>query len=160
MHLMTISEIIHYETDGSELWSEKNLTNTFHTQGQEYILKSLFAQNPITNSYYVGLDNRIAINVADISSGLVGEPNNNGYFRKAISTAGGFGTILNTNWQIKSSTLLFTAVGGGWGPVRNAFLTTSTGNSGFLISSVPLLSARTLTVGQTLSFRFVLSFGG
>ena len=157
---MTISEIVHCDTNGIELWRSENLRNVFHIQGEEFFLKALFTQAIIPGSYYVGLDNRLTINKADIPSGLVGEPGGNGYSRQAVSTAGGFGATYDSGkWNVKSITLLFNATGAGWGPVRNAFLTTATGNSGKLISSVALLSPRTMTAGQTLTFRFALSLG-
>jgi hypothetical protein len=154
---MTISEIIHFDIDGKELWRMEDIHNVFHVQGEEYFLKALFTGLAIPTNYYVGLDNRLNINKADIASGLLGEPTGGGYTRKTVSS---FGAVYESGkWRVKSTTLIFNAIGGGWGPVRNAFLTTSTGNSGYLISSVPLQSPRTLTDGQSLSFRYVLAMG-
>ncbi len=160
MRLMTILEACHHDANGNVLWQASNLHNTFHNTGEEFFLKTLFTQQvALPTTYFVGLDNRLTINQADIMSGLLGEPSGNGYSRIGVGTSAGFGAeFVSGKWVVKSTTVLFRA-NGTWATVRNAFLTTGTSNSGYLIASVPLLSPRTLTAGQAISFRFVLGLG-
>lgn len=164
MRLMTIEEVIHYDKDGNILWSAKNLPNTLHTQGQEFILKSVFVGSAgviVPASYYVGLDNRTTVNQADILANIVGEPTTNGYSRQTLSSQTGFGALFDqANWRVQSASVVFTALGGSWGPVSNAFLTTGSAMSGFLISTVPLPTAKTINNGETFSFKISLSLGG
>lgn len=160
MRLMTISEAYHYDTDGSVLWQGSDLHNTFHYAGEEFFLKSLFTQLTIPSTYYIGLDNRLTINQSDNSSSISGEPVGNGYARAAINTSSGFGASFSSpKWQVQTVTIFFNSTGS-WTTVRNAFLITTAGSGGYLIASVPLQSIRTLTSGQSLSFRFVLQLGG
>jgi len=161
---MTIVEAIHYSKNGEILWSDTNLKNVLHTQGQEFMMKALFAGSSgvtIPSTYHVGLDNRTTVNQADTIQNLVGEPVGSGYQRYSLSSQTGFGAVFDlSNWKVKSSTLIFNATGSGWGPVRNAFLTTAAGNSGFLISTVPLSGVKTITNGESFTFKIVLGLGG
>jgi hypothetical protein len=161
MRLATIINAVHYSKDGDILWQATNLPNTLHTQGQQYMLETLFTGLAIPQVYYVGLDNRSVINQADILASITSEPTGNGYQRYALNSQTGFTPNFNlANWTVVSNTLLFTAVGGSWGPVKNAFLTTASSTQGFLISSLPLSSAITVNNGETFSFQLVLGLGG
>ncbi len=156
---MTILEACHHDAKGSVLWQASKLYNTFHNSGEEFFLKALFTQQvALPTTYFIGLDNRLTINQADIASGLTGEPSGNGYSRVGVGTNSFGAEFAGGKWLAKSVTVLFRATGT-WATVRNAFLTTGTSNNGYLIASVPLLSPRTLTAGQAISFRFVLGLG-
>jgi hypothetical protein len=67
--LLTILEIKHVSKDGKILWEAKNLCNTFHSQGEDFILRAVFlggqANTYIPEDYYFGLDNRATISVSD-----------------------------------------------------------------------------------------------
>jgi len=156
---MTIEEVIHRDKDGNILWRADNLPNKFHTQGQEFILKACFAGSSgvtIPSSYYVGLDNRTTVNQADILANLVGEPTTHSYVRQTLSSQTGFGAVFDlSNWKVRSASIVFIAIGGSWGPVRNAFLTTGS----FLISTVPLPSVKTVNNGESFSFKINLALG-
>jgi len=158
---MTIREVIHHDKEGNALWRAENLSNQFHTQGQEFILKAVFAGSSgvtIPTSYYVGLDNRSVINQGDTLENIVGEPTQFGYGRQVVSSQTGFGAVFDTvNWKVISKTIVFNATGGSWGLVRNAFLTTGSAVTGYLISTVPLPSSRTVNNGEFFSFKMNLA---
>ena len=160
---MTIEEVVHRDKDGNILWSIDNLHNQFHTQGQEFILKAVFAGSSgvtIPTTYYVGLDNRPVVNQADILANISGEPTTFGYVRQTLSSQTGFGAVFDmSNWKIITASLIFIAIGGSWGPVKNAFLTTGSGSQGFLISTVPLPNVKTINSGETFSFKINLALG-
>jgi hypothetical protein len=125
------------------------------------MLKALYAGSTgvtIPSAYYVGLDNRTTVNQGDTLVNLVGEPTGLGYTRQTLSSATSFTPVFDqSNWSMLSSTIVFQAIGGTWGPVRNAFLTTGT----FLISTVPLLGSNvSVGPGQALSFNIKVALGG
>jgi len=155
-----VLEAKHLDQQGNVLWEATNLPNTFHIQGEEFLLKSSFHAGSgvsIPSAYYVGLDNRISVSIGDTLDNITGEPTTHGYIRQSVSSSSGFGvSIVGVDWTAISKNLLFSAVGGGWGPVKNAFLTTGAGNVGFLIATVPLLAPRTLVNGETFTFRLSL----
>ncbi len=162
---MHVLEVQHLDVDGRILWeSEKIIPNIMHRQGQEFILKGMFntaaSVVPPVN-YYLGLDARIVLSATDTLSSLIAEPNINGYARQPVSSFNGFSVSLGTNsWNAVSNSVVFTASGGSWGPVRDLFLTNiANGTNGYLISSAPLGSPRTVTSGQTISVRISVSLG-
>ncbi len=161
---MTVDEVCHLDKNGNCIWKAENLKNMLHTQGVEFILKTLFVRSSgvvIPTTYYVGLDNRTTLNLSDIMDSVTGEPATNGYHRYALNSNTGFSAVFNSQiWKAKSVTLLFNAIGGSWGPVKNAFLTTTSGNNGYLISSVVLPSVRTVNSGESFTFRISLGIGG
>lgn len=157
---MKVLEAKHLDKNGNVLWKNTDLPNTFHIQGEEFLLKTVFNSGggvSIPSAYYVGLDDRGSVSVGDTLVNITGEPTTNGYIRQTVSSNNGFGVSqTGLDWNAVTRTLLFRAVGGSWGPVQNAFLTTGSGNSGFLISTVPLLNPRSLVNGETFSFRISL----
>jgi hypothetical protein len=164
MNLLTVDEVRHLDKSGDCIWMAKGLKNMLHTQGVEFILKTLFVKSTgvaIPTTYYVGLDNRSVLNLADILDGVTGEPSTFGYQRYSLNSNTGFNAVFDSQtWKAKSITLLFNAIGGSWGPVKNAFLTTTSGNQGYLISSVVLPSVRTLNAGEAFTFKISLGIGG
>ena len=162
---MTIVEIKHLR-NGECIWSEENIGNTWHQDGQEFVLANSFATNmgiTVPANYYVGLDNRGSISVLDTLqitiSGVGVEPSGNGYSRQPLSSTTGFalGPDGSNNIVARSSILTFSAAGN-WTSVKNVFLATTTDNSGHLISSGPLSSTRTLVAGDAITVRLTLSF--
>ena len=163
-HVITILDIKHLSKDGEILWEAKDLFNTLHVVGEEYILKAVFTGG-VTNtyipaSYYFGLDNRATIAPADTMTtvSLNGEPSTSGYARASISSTGQFAVSISGsgNNVATSPVVSFTASGGSFGPVRNMFLTDQTDNSGYLIASVPLTSQLTVSAGETIAARMGL----
>ena len=55
--LLKIIEIKHLDKNGNIIWSDKNLKNILHNQGEGYILDATFVnQSIIPSSYYFGLE--------------------------------------------------------------------------------------------------------
>jgi hypothetical protein len=164
LHLMKILEVQHIK-DGKVIWENKNILNTFHLEGEEFILSALFrtvSSVSIPSFYYIGMDNRTSPSPTDNMVGISTEPSGNGYSRQPVSSATGF-TIENytlnsaQHWQARSQVISFTGSGGSWGPVSSVFLTDKLDTSGFLISTAPLGTTRTIGNGEVLSFRFILN---
>lgn len=159
--IMKVAEICHFGTDGSLLYSEKDIRNIIHTQGEDLILKILFGGNPVPDNYYIGLDSRSAISriqsIVDISGN---EPVSNNYARQAV-VSNNFSVVTVSSGQIQanSPTLLFRATGGSWGPVRNIFMTTALGygTNSTLISSVPLSTLITVADGEIVTMRMAMA---
>ena len=140
----------------------KDLKNLLHSDGESFILQACFfggqTSSIIPDNYYLGLDNRESIDVADTMVSLSGEPIGNGYARQAISSAGSFVVAFtNTHYVATSPIVSFQATGTSWGPVNNLFLTTETDATGFLISSVILPQAVTVLAGDLVTLRTALS---
>ncbi|MHA2043230.1 MAG: hypothetical protein ACW99G_00465 [Candidatus Thorarchaeota archaeon] len=148
-------EIKHYSKDGEILWQDENILNLLHTEGEVYILTTLFDGEAIPVAYYLGLDNRSSLSVDDTMASLATEPNGNGYLRQPVLSSGEF-TFSVTNGgftQAQTPIVEFNASGGSWGPVSNIFLATQADSTGFLISSLTLSSPVTLSDGERVTVR-------
>ncbi len=167
-HLLRILEIRHIR-EGKVLWEAFNLKNTLHLEGEQFLLSTVFRSTAgivIPSFFYLGMDNRQQINVSDNMYSITTEPQGNGYTRQAVSSATGF-TIEQfavpgdssgiLHWRAKSQLIAFTASGAAWGPVSNVFLTDRMDNTGYLISSAPLGTTRSVSPGDNLTFRFALN---
>lgn len=152
--------------NGKVIWSDKNLYNTLHSEGEAYLLEMLF-RNPNDGTmppeyYYLGLDARGSIEIADTMASIVDEPGGNGYFRQLVSSK----PDQPTGWLITSnsgytkalgSIVSFSAAGGSWGPVTTLFLTNQNGNDGVLISSVALSNEAYLEDGDVINLRMAMT---
>lgn len=163
MHLMRILEITHWDENNNVIWKDDDIPNVFHRQGQQFLLSVAFnsaSSITVPTNYYIGMDNRATLSDTDVMSSLSGEPNTNGYARQAVSSANGFTVeVSGGKYRAVSNIVTFSASGGSWGPVRNVFLTNLITNTGYLISSIPLSAARTVTDGQSVTVRVSLSLG-
>lgn len=158
-HGLVKIDLIQHVRDGKVLWEQRNLLNTLHSLGEQFLLTAAFNNDGtvVPVNYYFGLDDRTEITVDDTIDDLLDEPSTNGYSRVAISSSGGF-TLQQVGgiWRAVSGLLQFTSTGAGYGPVKNLFLTTEVNNSGVLIASNALSSAVTLTGGDTINLRMSL----
>lgn len=159
--ILEVLEINHTSKEGQILWSDKNLKNILHSEGEEYFLKVLFTELEKTDYYYMGLDNRGVISVSDGLANLVGEPTTHGYTRQTLSSTTSWTfSISEGNRQVKSAIITFTANAGTWGPVANLFMTMQDQDvdptEGYLISTVALGSAITLHDGESVSLRMAI----
>ena len=161
---MTIEEIRHYR-DGKCIWSECDIPNIWHDDGQEFLLSLAFDTDggiAVPTNYYLGLDNRTTLAATDTLTDLTGEPSTNGYIRQPLSPSTGF--VVGTtggNVSAVSGIGTFVATISQWGPVQNLFFATTNLDpdpSGFLISSASLGSSRTVISGESISVRITLSF--
>ncbi len=160
--LLKILEIEHLDSAGNVIWSDKNLYNVFHSEGEEFVLRAVFvggvANTIIPVNYYFGLDNRTTPAIADTMLSLTSEPSTNGYGRIAVSSTNTFTVALTgSNFRADGPIVTFSASGGSWGPVKNLFLTDQIDGSGFLIASVPLSQTLILDTGEVVNMRMGLS---
>lgn len=167
-HLLKILEIKHIDKDGKVLWEKENLLNTFHLEGEQFMLSTVFRSTggiAIPSYFYLGADNRSTVAIADNMQSITTEPSGNGYSRQAVSSATGFTIEQFTisgdtsglqHWRAKSAILAFSASGAKWGPVSNVFITDRLDNAGHLIATSPLGTTRNVAAGESLTFRFAL----
>lgn len=161
IHLLRLESIEHLDRDGNILWQQKNVDNLLHSDGQYYLLNLGFNQSSgitVPSSYYVGLDNRTTPDVSDTLTSLSNEPTQYGYSRQGVSSTNGF-TLTETSgiYKATTDTVTFSASGGNYGPISNLFLATSSGSTGYLISTISFETERTVADGQTLVMRMSVS---
>jgi len=164
IHLVRIQEIQHLSKTGEVLWSNKDLKNILHLEGEEFILKALFngGNDPntfIPDEYYFGLDNRFSLDAEHNMDSLVNEPTTAGYTRQSLSSTNGFTVIEVTEDVLRAQSIILTfeAIGSSWGPVSNLFMTDQPDDSGFLICSVATGSTFTVDDGESVTMR--MTFG-
>ena len=156
--ILKILEVQHLDVKGNVLWEDKNIRNFLHQDGEEYMLRAAFTGGRVStiipDSYYLGLDNRLAVNTDQQISDLIGEPSSNGYERQAVNSSGDFAINFEQDHFIATSPIVaFRSTTGDWGPVSNLFLTDKEDNSGFLISTAVLNTAITVSVGEQVTMR-------
>lgn len=158
---MRIAELVHRDASGRVLRRETDIPNRIHLLGEEFVLRTLFAGGEIPASYYIGLDSRPSVSQSDLISGLSGiEPTAAGYERQAVGSDN-FAIVADSPnaRQADSPTVLFTASGGSWGPVRNVFLCTGLGYGPgtVLISSASIGQDLVVSSGETVSMKMAMS---
>jgi len=159
--IMKIAEFCHLAKNGEIIYKEENIFNTIHLVGEELILKILFAGEPVPANYYIGLDSRSSLDSALGIGSIYGyEPNQNSYERQKVQSDN-FSIVVGatSHRQANSPTVLFKAVGGSWGPVKNIFLSTNLGygTNSILISSASLSRNITLADGETITLRMAMA---
>jgi hypothetical protein len=160
--LMEILSVEHIR-DGKVLYREENIKNTLHFLGEAFLLQALFmgGYSPsiyIPDQYYLGLDARGTIAVADTMASVFNEPFVNGYTRQPVSSTNGFSLdVVSGVHRATSQIVSFSAAGGSWGPVSNIFLSDKPNNTGVLISSAQLTSPVTVLSGDSVNMRMALS---
>lgn len=157
--LMKILEINHISNKKEVLFSQNNIKNTLHSSGEEFILKILFDDLQKNEEYHIGLDNRSSLNYSDsLTTAYILEPNSNSYERQTCSIDEfSISTATGGHLQSNSPLISFKAIGGEWGPVKNIFIATSLGNSGYLISSASLSKTLTVKDGEIVTMKMSFS---
>lgn len=156
--IMKILEFKHIRNN-EVIYKEENILNTFHVGGELYVLSCCFNNNgdfPPDN-YYIGLDNRSAIEIEDLITDISDEPVGNGYSRQAVSSNGGFEVeVVNGIYRATSEIVTFTATGSGWGPVKNIFMSTED-SGGVLLATSLLSSTLTAIAGDSYVMRMAMT---
>jgi hypothetical protein len=159
--IMRILEVQHADRCGKVLYSESDVRNVIHTKGEEFILGALFAGQSLPSNYYIGLDSRSALEASmEISDVSEYEPIVNYYSRQSVGSES-FQIITGASGhkQANSPTILFKAVGGSWGPVKNIFLADGLGygSNCTLISSAALSRQITVLDGEVVTMRMAMA---
>ena len=162
--IMRIAEIQHKDRFGKVLYSETDVKNVIHTKGEDFILSVLFSGLAVPSNYYIGLDSRSALEASMEISDVSGyEPTSNYYSRQSVASDS-FQVVTGTSShkQANSPTILFKAVGGSWGPVKNIFLTNELGygSNCTLISSASLSRDITVLDGEVVTMRMAMALSG
>jgi hypothetical protein len=167
MHVFRIIELDHRDYRGMLLGSARNLLNTFHSSGEEFVLRAAFlggkkdnAYIPVT--YYFGLDDRKELKVSDTMQTVQdskSEPSGGGYRRSTVPSLAQFKMVDNSSWAALSPVVYFAATKK-WAEVRNIFVTDQPDYSGYLIASVMLDKTYTLDKGQSISMRVGIQLKG
>lgn len=171
-HLMKIDDFLILDKNNKVRYKQQNIKNTFHQQGEEYILNALFkgSENLVVNGYWIGLDTRQTINRTDTLASVIGEPviQGNNYFRQNVPFV---------NWQItdpnasattpyyaKSGPIIFSALNSGWNSVSNIFLSTTNETNcssasciGKLISTAALGTTVSVAAGESVVMEMSIS---
>ena len=178
-HLMKIDNFLILDKDNKIRYQKQNIKNTFHQQGEEYILNALFRnEGMVANGYYIGLDTRATIYRTDTLASIIGEPlvQGNNYQRQ---------NVLFSNWQIinpnsiatttlspnstvpyyaKSGPVIFSAVNSSWNSVTNIFLATTNETNcsggtciGKLISTASLGTTVSVAAGESVVMEMSIS---
>jgi len=145
----------HRDVDGSTI-DKWTTYNALANEGEINILDSYFRGENVPVTFHLMLVNDTPT-ITDTLATISGEPSGNGYARQEFTRdITGWPTlgVDSGHGMITSKLVVFEAIGGSWGPVIYAILTTvPTGTSGPLITFVGLSYSKTLTIGQTLVCR-------
>jgi hypothetical protein len=162
--IMTVIEMEHLDSSGSVLHREENIRNMLHDSGEDFILKVLFGGTPLPANYYIGLDARTSLVASSTISNLYGpEPTSNSYERQRIQNDNfSIATSQSGDRRATSPTILFKAIGGSWGPVKNIFLSTGLGYASgvVLVSSASLSRTITVSDGEIITMKMAMSLSG
>jgi hypothetical protein len=174
---MKIDDFLILDKNNEVKYQQKNIKNTFHQEGEEYILNALFKgkDNIPDIGYWVGLDTRQAVSRTDTLASINGEPFNytdginsglTGYQRKNIPF---------TNWSITppgvstpyyatSGSIIFSAVNYKFNSVTNIFLATTNETNcnsiqcvGKLISTASLGTTVSVAAGESVVMSMSIS---
>lgn len=163
LRLYGVWDIRHFSKDGRLLWRDQG-ENLIHDEGEEFFVKVLFSEvaSPPA-AYYIGLDARSSPAEDDNLAALDGEPTTDGYARVAVNSDATDFTVTKDagsgDWEAKSKECDFTASGGNWPAVTQAFLATSSDGSGKLIATKALSQSRIVNDGETLKVTFTIRIG-
>lgn len=169
---MKIDNFLILDKNNKVRYQQRDIKNTFHQQGEEYILNALFkgSENLVTNGYYIGLDARPTLNRTDTLSNIIGEPlvQGNNYQRQNVSFLNW--QIINPNtsatttasptltpYYAKSGPVIFSSLNSGWNSVTNIFLATTIGSGGKLISSATLGTTVSVAIGESVVMEMSIS---
>lgn len=147
-----------YDAQGKLKWEELNLKNNLSDEGEYMFLDVVLRAGTAPSGFYLRLFNDTPVET-DTLGNLTGEPTANGYAAQTVerSTTGWPTLALDSgDYRAVSSTEIFTASGGSWGPVIYCVLATSTDSSGKLVSYVALSQSRTLATGESLQVTYRL----
>lgn len=150
-----VFELRAYNAAGQLIWSE-DARNALADEGETAFLDTYLRGAAAPAGFYVRLFNDTPIETDTLTT-LTGEPTGSGYAAIAVERSNtGWPTLaLDTgDYLATSKEVTFTASGGSIGPVTYAVLSTSSDNTGKLISYAALSQSRTLASGDSLKITY------
>ena len=149
---------IQHIRNGVVIWEDEG-PNAVSQEGEEALLESYFRGNATydPSEFYIRLCNSTPT-VVSLLSTIVGEPPATyGYAPQLIerSTIGFPTKEIDTGaYRIVSKTVSFSAVGGSIGPITNAYLATTSDNTGKFLAFRALSITRTILDTDTMTIQF------
>jgi hypothetical protein len=142
---------------GKLKWSE-DIFNALTNEGEQEILDTYLRGAAGPSNFYIGLTGMADITKTTTLSTLTNEPVGNGYARQLVARANGAAgwTSLgldNGDYLATSKIVSFEATNT-WISVDKTFMSTSSDNSGKLISFASLSATRTLVVNDILDVTY------
>jgi len=143
--------------NGEVIWEDEG-PNAVSQEGEEALLESFFRADTSYEpaQFYVRLCNSTPTVISTLST-IANEPSTNGYAPQLVERSTvGFPTkeIDLGAYRIVSKTISFSAVGGNIGPVTNAYLATTSDNTGKFIAFRALSMTRTILDTDTMTIQF------
>lgn len=161
--LVKLLELKVTDLDGNVVFEKKDINNVLHYQGQELILSCMFGNSTPPSEYYVGLDSRTSITVNQNMTSLQGEPTTGGYVRQPLARGTNFvvTTVGTSTTSVKatSTTVTFTATGSSYTATDMFLCTSSSGSTGYLISTVAFGTTVTVSPSNQVSMKFAMQLG-
>jgi hypothetical protein len=154
--LKTKWRVEHRNIKGELLYSEEDIPNILHDEGEQAILSAYFDTDLAgfgapPASLHMGLRTNASAEGDTLASGLT-EVSGTGYGRGAVSTTTGFTlSQVGGDYRATSTNVVFTATGTWTGAVALFLCTVTSGTAGKLIASIALSTTRTLVNGDTLT---------
>src|SRR4051812_27484420 len=105
--LVKIIEAQHIR-NGEVIWEARNLYNLLHAGGELFFLSCCFENDGSLPpaQYFFGLDSRPTLDVADVMTDILEEPDGSGYLRQSVSSLNGFTIDVVNNVYRASSEIL------------------------------------------------------
>lgn len=149
--------------NGEVIWEDTG-KNSLVQQGEEALLEVFFRNDTdyAPTQFYVRLCNSTPSIISTLST-IVGEVTTGDYAPKLLERSSiGFpikDTTSGGNYRLTSKVITFTAAGASIGPVTNAYLATTSDNSGKLIAFRSLSMARTIIDGDSMTIQIQIDLG-
>jgi len=154
---------IQHIRDSKVIWEDEK-KNSLTQEGAEALLETFFRNNTsyAPTQFYVRLCNYTPSIISTLAT-ITGEPATGGYTPQLLERSStGFPTKDITsggNYRLTSKIISFTASGADIGTVTNAYLATTSDNSGKLIAFRALSMSRTVKSGDTMTIQIKIDLG-
>jgi len=140
------------DKNGNVLWTEEG-RNHLADEGEYSFLQTYFQGVDVNSTFYIRLCEGNLTESSTLAT-VSGEPSGSGYEAKELSVGiTDFPTLeqVSGDWSVVTKQVVWTASGGSIGPFDNAYLATTSDNTGKLICYFTLTRERTLSDGATFT---------
>ncbi len=159
--IMKIKYVEHRDCVGELINRQENIRNTLHSGGEAFLIQAAFIGGPVSSvipdTYFIGLDNRESVAIADEMADIVGEPATGGYARNEVSSTDEFSLVYSNGlYSAVSPVLTFRSTSASWGPCANVFLAAEIDDEMTLLATAVLGQPISLGIGETITMRLSL----